>query len=420
MEFKGTKILKWLLEATQPILVLEGSTRSSKSYSCIQYLIIEALRQSGICVRVFRENAVTCSKTIVIDFLEIMRNMGIFERKRWNSTTKRYEFENGSTFYFDGCEFDKLHGLRQDYALLEEVMSIPQYAFNQISTRTTKRILMTYNPSLNKHWVFDSILTREDTQVGYLHSTYHWNGFLTEQQIAAIESYEPTEYNIAHGTANEWQWQVYGLGKRAGREGRIYTNYRETSHWPDRENFSKHGLAIDWGFSKDPCALVEIGLLNKELYVRELIYETGLTVARHQSKPSLPSVVSRLEDLDVDKHTLIIADSASPESIATLQSAGYNVYGVKKGKDSVNLGISLVQGYTLAVDRKSHHILEELANYVWDTHKSSGKQLTKPIDDYNHACDCIRYWCMHHLQHYRDADNNRRRQTVADNNFRYI
>ena len=64
-----------------------------------------------------------------------------------------------------------------------------------------------------------------------------------------------------------------------------------------------------------------------------------------------------------------------------------------KGADSIRFGLSLLQSRSLLVTKNSLNLIKELRSYVWDTDKT-GAQLNKPIDNYNHAIDAMRYWAM--------------------------
>ncbi len=397
-EIKATTLLDELINHDWEIAVLEGSSRSSKTFSIVQYLVLECLQKPGTLVRGFRNDGTTCGKTIVQDFILVMRSQfKIFNSDLWNKQEKTYRFPNGSVFTFDGTmDIAKLHGLRQDIAWLNEVMEITSDAWMQIEMRTTRKVLMDYNPSITSHWVFNSILTR-DAGVFYNHSTYRDNPFLSDRQISAIQGLEPTPANVKRGTANEWAWRVYGLGERAGREGRIYTNYRQTDHWPDPGLCIRHGYGLDFGFSKDPTALVECALYNDELYLRAVVYATGLLTTRPVSRPSTPSLEGSMESEGVSKNDLILADNARPDSIAELQAAAWNVAPCTKGKDSILNGIQLLQGFTLVVHRQSVKIIEELENYTWKKHNATGQWLDEPIDEYNHALDAARYWATSNL-----------------------
>jgi phage terminase large subunit len=86
----------------------------------------------------------------------------------------------------------------------------------------------------------------------------------------------------------------------------------------------------------------------------------------------------------------IIADSAEPKSIEELKRAGImRIKPAAKGKDSILNGIQLIQDYKIIVHPKCENTILELSNYIWDN--KDGILINKPIDDYNHLLDALRY-----------------------------
>jgi phage terminase large subunit len=86
----------------------------------------------------------------------------------------------------------------------------------------------------------------------------------------------------------------------------------------------------------------------------------------------------------------IIADSAEPKSIEEIRRAGIpRIKDAAKGKDSIRNGIQLIQDYKIIVHPKCENTLIELSNYVWDN--KDGVLINKPIDNYNHLMDALRY-----------------------------
>jgi len=214
-----------LRAARQRIVVLEGSARSGKTWSIIMHLILCALAER---VRIFagRHDGATCDDSIVADFQDIMELWQLWQPNRWNKTEKKYTFENGSVWKFGGTkEQQKKHGRKQDYLWLNETMEIPESTWTQLAIRTTGQIILDFNPSFSQHWVFSQVLTQPESEVAYIHSTYRDNPFLPDVQVREIEKLEPTPQNRQRGTADEWKWQVYGLGKRGRPEGAIYKLY---------------------------------------------------------------------------------------------------------------------------------------------------------------------------------------------------
>ena len=79
-----------------------------------------------------------------------------------------------------------------------------------------------------------------------------------------------------------------------------------------------------------------------------------------------------------------------------LKAETSTIKGVTKGRDSINYGIDVMQRENYLVTSNSTNLIKELRSYCWDTDKT-GKRLNKPIDNYNHAIDAVRYHEMETL-----------------------
>lgn len=360
-----------------------------------------------IKVRSFRTDAVDCKQAVGKDFENIMRSQAPnlwCGGDTYNKHEGCFRFPNGSEYYFSGCDPARLHGYRQHIAHLDECTKIPYDAWKQIAMRTSHRMIYTFNPEAQKHWIFDYVLDgKPKEQVEYIHSTYKDNPYLTKETIDEIESTNPA---LGLPTADPWYWQVYGLGKRARREGAIYNRWEITEEWPAKETCQRFGYGLDFGFSIDPSALIECALHQDFLYVREIFYNTGLTTLRAMDNPNTPCIQNELEKNEIRKSDKIVADSAQPESIASLRNCGYNVIGAKKGRGSVLDGIDKVRQFRLRVHHSAMNIQNELQNYVWKTDNRTKEASSVPIDKHNHALDAIRYWAMHELDQNRILGRN--------------
>ncbi len=380
-------------------VVLEGSTRSTKTYSIIQYLIIEwCMQREGSTVRCFRYDSTTHNATTIADFKEVMATLGFWGMGSWNGQEKIFRFDNGSIFAFSATsDKQKLHGLKQDVAWYNESMEIPEESHSQISYRTRLLNIMDFNPSFSQHWIFSQLVDADRPNVAYKHSTYQDNPFLTPKQIDEIEKYEPTPENKKRGTADQYKWDVYGLGKRGQVEGAIFKLHGVTDFFPDPEHCQRYGIGLDFGFSLDPTGIVECALFQDQLYLRELCYETGLITTPNLSRPNEPSIEGALNDLNISKDTKIYADCAMPQQIADLQYSGFNVIACTKGKDSIINGLNLMRERKIFIHKASHNLRVEFERYKWKQ-DTRGVWKNEPIDDYNHLIDGARYWCMAELQ----------------------
>jgi phage terminase large subunit len=395
----GSKNLKVLLDNKKPIVVLEGSSRSTKTFSIIQYFILACLENKKHIHRSFRAEQTVCRKTLIPDFMEIMAtSFPELSMKSWNKQEACYTFPNGSQFLFDGCDTGKLHGMRQDSAHLNEVMEFPYSAWTQIAARTTGLKVFDFNPSLTHHFVFSTILTRDEKEFTYNHSTYKDNKHLSSEQVGEIEGWEPNAVNDRAGTSDQWLWDVYGLGKRGRRQGAIYKRWQITEKWPDRWACQRWGYGLDFGFSVDPTALIECCLFQDNVYLRQRIYQTGLVATRSESNPRIPCIQNHYEELDIDKNAKQYADSARPDSIAELAGVGWNVIPTHKGRDSVNSGIQRLQRFNLQVHISSQDLQIELENYSWMMDRATEEIKDVPEDKFNHGLDAARYWAMEELE----------------------
>jgi phage terminase large subunit len=142
---------------------------------------------------------------------------------------------------------------------------------------------------------------------------------------------------------------------------------------------SKWGM--DFGFTNDPATLYETKRHNNKIWVREWIYETGLINK---------ALSDKMEQLGVPKDAMIRADSAEPKSIAELNSYGWNVIPVEKGRDSVRAGVNFLLGFEVYYTESSTNLAIEVQEYKWAENKDK-EPTNEPIDDFNHGMDAIRY-----------------------------
>jgi phage terminase large subunit len=387
--------LKKAEAASARFVALEGSSGSGKTFSVISYLI-EQMLQSPITVTTFRHDRATCQDSVLADFKRLMLEYyKLWDDRCWNGSEYSYKFPNGSLYQFRGANSpEKLHGPRRNIAHLNEVMEIGYDAYVQIAARTSGMIIADWNPSLSHHWMFDKVLTRED--IAYVHSTFKDNHMLPDMARREIEKLEPTPENIKNGTADQWAWSVYGLGKRGRRQGVVFPMWDIVDEWPDPINCSRWGFGLDYGYSQDPTALVECCIYRDELWMREWLYEPELVAQSNPLDPGLGSIEGHLRVLGVPATSRIHADSARPEINAALRKSGFNVIAAKKGKGSILAGLDRLKSQPIRVYKTSQNLQAELQNYVW-AKTGKGELTDKPIDKYNHLIDAARYWAAAEL-----------------------
>ncbi len=105
------------------------------------------------------------------------------------------------------------------------------------------------------------------------------------------------------------------------------------------------------------------------------------------------AIVDRMIFLELDKSVETFGDSSEPKSIDEIHTYGFNIKPVNKGADSINYGIDIMKAYKMHITKNSYNLQNELRKYKWSEDKS-GRITNKPIDDFNHAIDALRYVCM--------------------------
>jgi phage terminase large subunit len=179
---------------------------------------------------------------------------------------------------------------------------------------------------------------------------------------------------------NKAWWQVYGLGQLGEVEGRIYTGWAtiDRNDIPHEARLERRGL--DFGYSQDPAAMVDVYYHNGGYILDERLYMRG------QSNRQLAQF-----SLNMDSpNTLLVADSAEPKSIDELAEFGVQVVGAEKGPGSLNRRIRHMQDQRITVTKQSYNLIKEYRRYFWKTDRD-GNILTVPEPGNDHLLDAAGY-----------------------------
>jgi phage terminase large subunit len=306
-----------------------------------------------------------------------MKFTGRYYEDRYNKSLLKYEFANGSFIeFFSADDSRKLRGGRRNILYINECNSVSFESFNELSIRTKDEVFLDYNPTA-EFWVQTELENHKDAEKIIL--TYKDNEALDKGIVDQIEN------NILKAaTSNYWRnWvKVYVHGEIGSLEGIVFSNWSIIDTIPDDARLI--GIGLDFGYSVDPTAVIQIYKWNDKRILSEKMYNTKM----------LNSDIAKILPQGVP----IIADSAEPKSIEEIRRAGPGILikGATKGRDSINYGIDVMQRQDYLVTKDSTNLIKELRSYCWDTDKT-GKQLNKPIDNFNHAIDAVRYHEMETL-----------------------
>lgn len=278
--------------------------------------------------------------------------------------------------------------------VIEEADEVSEDDFMQLddSLRTVNadiKIVLLLNPPDKKHWIvrrwfnlvesgvegfYKLSLKRENNDTVFINTTYLDNiENISQSTRDNYERYKETRpdyyFNMIRGLVSE------------GLRGRIFTTWKPITdaEFDALPYDSEYGL--DFGYSNHEAALEEVKRHNNKVWIKEWIYETGLTN---------PALSRKMKELGVPEDKVIIADSAEPKSIQELKDLGWNVIPAVKGPDSVRNGVNQMLELEVYYTEKSKGISDETTGYVWKLDKNK-EPTNEPEDKNNHGMDAVRY-----------------------------
>ena len=256
----------------------------------------------------------------------------------------------------------------EDFDIIDESIrgAVPEGLFKQIT--------ITLNPWNEHHWIKKRFFDTEDEDTLAMTTNYLCNEFLDDADRKVFERMKQN---------NPRRYQVAGLGNWGIVDGLVYENWKEEKFDLNIIRNLDSAFGLDFGYTNDPTALFcgAIDLKNKKIYVFDELYEKGL---------SNKSIYEKINQMGYSKER-ITADSAEPKSIDELKGLGlHRISSAVKGKDSINNGIQFIQDFEIIIHPQCVNFLTEISNYTWDDDKF-GNKINKPIDDFNHLMDAMRY-----------------------------
>lgn len=236
-----------------------------------------------------------------------------------------------------------------------------------------KQWTITFNPWNEHHWLKKRFFDVNDDNILAMTTNYLCNEWLDDSDKKLFESMKKN---------NPRRYAVAGLGNWGIVDGLVYENWTERAFTLDEIKQCKTRSGLDFGYTNDPTAFF-VGFLDldaKKLYVWDEFYEKGM---------SNKAINDKILAMGYSKER-ITGDSAEPKSIDELKSMKLRIKGAKKGKDSVMNGVQWIQDLEIIIHPRCTNFITEISNYTWETDKF-GNKLNKPIDDFNHLMDAMRY-----------------------------
>ena len=363
--------------------VYYGGAGSGKSVFICQKLLFKALNRKRK-VLIIRKFGTTLKDSVFQLVVDMLKKWQIYDMCKINLSTYTITLPNESVFLFKGMDdSEKIKSITDITDIwCEEATELSEDEYTQLDLRLRAlvgdlQLIVSFNPVSKVNWVYkrwfaDGKKEYPDTMI--LKTTYKDNKFLPESYTKALEDKINTNPNY---------YKIYALGEFITLDKLIFYNWK-------REEFDNKDIkgtllvGLDFGFVNDISALVASILdeENKKIYIFK---EWGAT---NKTNDELAKIISALGF----GKSIIIADAAEKKSIEEIKRQGITrIRACEKGPDSIVHGIQKLQQYEIVVHPDCEGIITEFENYAWQKDKKTGEYINKPIDDFNHFIDALRY-----------------------------
>ena len=366
----------------ETVFVIRGGQGASKTIS-ITELVIQSLLSTEKEASILSSELSKMKRTIIRDYKKICKDWGVIQNESdFNKSESKHEYPNGSYLDFLGADVNDVgKGFRRDILYINEADKMDIDTAVQFISRA-KLTIIDYNP--------DSLFWGDDyiNENNFITLTFEDNEYLSQSEVDSILDYKTKGFqnpnlpfellfkdeNIKNSYwANKWR--VYGLGMVGSLDGVVFENWKQIDTIPIDARLIGYGL--DFGYTNDPTSIVEVYKWNDLRILNEICYNKGLSngqIAKY-----------------INSKLPCYCDSAEPKSIDELKKYSINALPVTKGTDSINFGIQVMQNENYLVTKKSTNLINELQKYTWAKDKKTGLKLNKPIENFNHAIDAVRY-----------------------------
>lgn len=372
MNVKVTSVYERNHDSKAAIVLNSGGARSSKSYSICQLFITKFINEDNKNFLITRKTMPALRITALKLFVDLLKEYGYFQYVEYNRTNREFRFKNNYLLATSLDVSTKIQSTSFNYIWMEEAEEFTFEDYITLKTRLSgvkkagekNQMFLSYNPKKENGYINKKVMLEKDIEV--IKSSYKDNPLLNSEYIEILENLK--EQSPDH-------YKIFTLGEYAVNDGIIFTNIRSIVKYPDEFETTIYGL--DFGYN-NPTALVKIDVKDRKYYLTELLYETRLTNS---------DLIERLKDLIPNRRQRIYCDSAEPDRIKEIKSAGFNaIAGLKNVKD----GIDFVKRCEIFTRDENVNLNKEVEEYSWRKN-TAGEVFDEPVKYNDHFPDAIRY-----------------------------
>lgn len=397
---KQRKVLNWWCEGS-PVrdydgVIADGAIRSGKTVSMSLSFVLWAMSS-------FKgQNFAMCGKTIgsfrrnVLFWLKLMlksRGYAVTDHRADNLVVvSRGDTEN--YFYIFGGKDERSQDLIQGITLagvfFDEVALMPESFVNQATGRCSvdaSKFWFNCNPDGPYHWFKQNwIDRRKEKHLIYLHFTMDDNLSLSE---AVKQRYRGMYSGVFYKRYIQGLWCM--------AEGIIYDMFSEDRHVRKLKDFAEQLIghnryvSCDYGTQNATVFLLWEKGLDGVWYCTREYYYSGRDTGKQKTDSQYADDLEKW--LNGTRIRGIIVDPAAASFIAELRKRGYKVVKAKNDvEDGIRLVSTLLNLGKIVFEEGCVNTRKEFASYIWDE-KAAEHGEDKPVKQFDHAMDALRYFC---------------------------
>lgn len=350
-----------------------GGRFSLKSHTVARYLLIRARMEKTrvACFREFQSSIADSSHQLLADLIKQyeLTDFVVTDKSIINRIT-------GSDFLFKGLwhneqSIKSLEGI--DIAWVEEAQTVTKESLEVLTPTIRKegsQIIYTYNRLLEDDPVHTRLVVEGRPNTLVINVNY--DIALKYKMMPEVIRLEMEDDQLNRPSLFKHKW----LGEPNSLERKIYKGWNIIDEVPFEARLERRGL--DFGYTNDPCAIIDIYYYNGGYIFDEICYKKGM------SNKQIADTVKLHDDV------MCIADSAEPKSIDEIKLYDVNIQPAVKGQGSIKQGVAFIQAQKISITKRSVNMIKEYNSYLWKEDKD-GRILNDPEGGFDHALDAVRY-----------------------------
>lgn len=204
----------------EPIVILQGSKRSGKTFSILQKLGIQFLTDEYKKIQCFSESPKQQNFGLMSDFQSIFNP--ILKNVKTNATQKTYKYSSNELAFINIADNTNANDIANslgasDIRYVNECNTFAKETIEKLMINNRGQMFFDFNP-YREFWIKDLI-----TESNFLKTTWKDNPFLTSIQIELFEKWTAEGKKSEIGSYPYWRWKVLCEGEFSELTGEIFT-----------------------------------------------------------------------------------------------------------------------------------------------------------------------------------------------------